>query len=160
MDKPNTKIHFFETYLAVIRNSVGSRMFRNFFMEIGGEKIDATRNGEVSCAFFASNVLHMFSALKLITEPHLTVDSTEKDLLARGWREISEPRAGAVLIWESKESHGGRNRHIGFYTGNGLAISNDSDTGIPAVSHWTFGEKEGKPIRKVEKILWHDALEN
>ncbi len=160
MDKPKIKIHFFETYLAVIRNSVGSKMFRNFHMEIDGKNIDATRNGLVSCAFFVSNVLNMFSALKLIKEPHLTVSSTVKDLLESGWKEISEPRLGAVLIWEEKESHGGANRHIGFYVGNDLAVSNDADEGAPGMHHWTFGENEtGGQFRKVEMILWNSVFE-
>ncbi len=159
MEKPKVKIHFFETYMAVIRNSVGSKLFRNFFMEIDGRKIDATKNGVVSCAFFVSNVLNMFPALKLIRGPHTTVSSTVKDLLESGWKEISEPRIGAVLVWEEKESHGGRTKHIGFYVGNGEAISNNPDTGVPALDHWTFGIDGGKPTRAVEMILWNEVLE-
>ncbi len=160
MNKPKIKIHFFETYLAVIRNSVGSNIFRNFYLELDGVKMDATKNGVVSCAFFVSSILNMFSHLKLIKEPHLTVKSTVKDLLKSGWKEISKPRPGAVLVWEEKESHGGRNRHIGFYIGDGRAVSNDPDAGMPDMHHWTFGEKDGRPVRKVEMILCKAALED
>lgn len=160
MNKPKVKIHFFETYLAVIRNSIGSRIFRNFYLELEGVKMDATKDGVVSCAFFVSSILNMFPRLKLIKGPHLTVKSTVKDLLESGWKEISEPRPGAVLVWEEKESHGGRTKHIGFYIGGQAAISNDPDTGVPAVSHWTFGHKDGKPVRKVEMILWNESLED
>lgn len=160
MDKPKVKIHFFETYLAVIRNSVGSKLFRNFYLELDGKKMDATKNGVVSCAFFVSNVLNMFPSLKLIKEPHLTVKATVKDLLESGWKEISEPRLGAVLVWEEKESHGGRNKHIGFYIGDGAAISNNADTGMPDIHHWTFGgDADEKPARSVEMILWNSSLE-
>ncbi len=159
MSKPKIQLHLFETYLAVIKNSVGTKMFRNFFMEIDGKKIDATRNGVVSCAFFVSNVLHMFPTLKLIREPHLTVSATVKDLLESGWKEISEPRVGAILIWEPKLLAGSINAHIGFYTGEAMAISNSYENGTPAEHHWTNGEDNGKPVRKVEKIFWHEALE-
>ena len=160
MNKPKVKIHFFETYLAIIRNSVGSNIFRNFYLELDGVKMDATKNGVVSCAFFVSSILNMFPRLKLIKEPHLTVKSTVKDLLESGWKGISKPRPGAVLVWEEKESHGGKNKHVGFYIGNDEAISNDPDAGVPAVSHWTFGGSGGKPVRNVEMILWNKSLED
>lgn len=156
MDKP--KILFLKTYLAVINNSVGSKLFRSFYLEIEGKETDATRDGVVSCAYFVSNILRMFPSLKLIKDPHLTVSSTVKDLLENGWKEISEPRPGAVLIWEEKESHGGRNRHIGFYIGNDSAVSNNADTGMPDIHHWTFGVKENRPVRRVESILWSDSF--
>lgn len=159
MEKPKVKIHFFETYLAVIKNSVGSKLFRNFYLELDGRKMDATKNGVVSCAFFVSNILNMFPALKLIKEPHLTVKATVKDLLGSEWKEILEPRLGAVLVWEEKESHGGVNKHIGFYIGDGQAVSNNADTGMPDIHHWTFGDDGGRPVRKVEMILWSKALE-
>ena len=129
-------------------------------MDIDGREIDATKNGVVSCAFFVSNVLNMFPALKLIKEPHLTVKSTVKDLLKNGWKEVSELRLGAILVWEEKESHGGINKHIGFYIGDGQAVSNNADTGMPSIHHWTFGESEGMPVRKAEMILWNSALED
>jgi hypothetical protein len=157
MSKTNTKIHLFETYLAVIKNSVGSKMFRNFFMEIDGAKIDATRDGIVSCAFFVSNVVHMFP--KLITQPHLTVASTVKDLKENGWAEISEPRLGAILIWEPKLIADSMNSHIGFYIGDDKAVSNFYETGTPVEHHWTYGTENGLPVRKVEMILWNAALE-
>lgn len=159
MSKPDTKKYFFETYMAVIGNSVGSRMFRNFFMEMDGRRIDATRDGVVSCAYLVSNILHMFPNLKLIREPHLTVSATVKDLKESDWMEITEPRAGAILLWEPKLIAGSLNAHIGFYIGSETAVSNFYETGVPAVHHWTYGTTEsGSPVRKVEKILWHSAL--
>lgn len=159
MSKPDIKINFVRTYLAVIKNSVGSRMFRNFFMEINGKKIDATRDGVVSCAFFVSNVLHMFSPLNLIKEPHLTVSATVIDLRKCGWKEIATPRIGAILVWEPKLIDGSMNAHIGFYVGENKAISNFYATGVPAEHHWTSGTENGLPVRKVEMILWNTALE-
>ena len=40
-------------------------------------------------------------------------------------------------------------KHIGFYDGNNEAISNDSKSGTPQKHHWTYGEKDGKPVRKI-----------
>lgn len=153
MENPKNKVLFFETYLAVIHNSVGTNMFRNFYMEKDGKKFDATKDGIVSCAFFVSNLLNMFRSLGLIEGPHTTVKSTVDDMLRSGWKEIFTPRPGAVLEWEEKESHGSKTKHIGFYTKNDLAISNNPDTGTPDVHHWTF---DG--TRKVVRILWHPAL--
>ena len=66
-----------KSYVAVIKNSIGTKMFRNFYAEINGQKKDVLENGELSCAFFASAILHLF---QLIKEPHRTVASTIKDM--------------------------------------------------------------------------------
>ena len=152
---PKPDILFHKTYLAVIRNSVGTKIYRNFYLKIDGKVVDAAKNGACSCAFFVSNILHMFPAFALVKEPHLTVASTVADLKNQGWTEIKKPLAGAILVWEEKLFGNSRNKHIGFYIGNNKAISNDSQSGSPAVHHWTYGEKNGKPVRKVEMILWH-----
>lgn len=142
----------FETYLAVIKNSIGCNMFRNFFAKIDGQKVDIMRGGELSCAFFASSILTL---AKYIKEIHGTVDSTVKDLTDSGWQEIKEPRLGCVLVWE-KANFGGTDarRHIGFYVGDDKAISNDYRSRSPAEHHWTY---DGQ--RKIELILWKQDLE-
>ncbi len=166
MGTPQIQPNLKETYLAVIGNAVGSRMFRNFYLTVDGKVVDAIRDGVVACAFFASNILHMFVAPRWISEPHLTVKSTVKDMKAHGWYVITEPRIGAVIIWgpdksaESKLIHGTLSEsHIGFYTGHGKAISNYYKTGIIEEHHWTFGTNaDDSPVRDVREILWHDAL--
>lgn len=138
-----------QTYLAVINNSVGSKSFRNVYASINGRKTDITRNGELSCSFFASSVLTLF---KFIKEIHVTVDSTVRDLERSGWKEIAEPRIGCVLVWEkgTTEARGGH-KHIGFYIGNGKAVSNSTSRGYPIVHDWN-------KKRKTERILWHDNV--
>ena len=136
----------FDTYLAVVKNSVGSRMFRNFYAKVNGKKTDIMKNGKLSCAFFASSLLHLF---KLVKEPHATVDGTIKDLRSSGWKAIRKPRIGSVLVLEAKDSH----KHIGFYIGNNKAISNSTKLGYPVKHHWTFGG-----ARKVELMLSHPKL--
>ncbi len=166
----NPKIKLFQTYMALIKNSVGSKTFQNFYLEQDGEVSDAVGDGLRSCAFFVSNLLRMLPSL--IEGSHLTVDSTVKDLKSCGWEEIKEPRIGAILVWELKKIDEGeyKTRHIGFYIGANRAISNDSELRTPQKHHWTFGEDGGlpacpargqrKPTRKVEMILWNKVLEN
>jgi hypothetical protein len=139
----------FDTYLAVIENSVGSYTFKNLYISVNGEKKDATEDGWLSCAFYASSILYLF---KYITDMHATVSSTVKDLIGSGWIEISEPVIGSVIVWKSGENTN-NHRHIGFYVGDGLAISNDSQKKHPWKGDWKFNGK-----REVEMILWNPDI--
>ncbi len=49
-----------ESYLAMIKNSVGTNMFRNLYATSGGEVQDIVREGELSCAYFVSSILYIF----------------------------------------------------------------------------------------------------
>ncbi len=151
----------FDTYIAVIKNSVGSKIFRNSYAKINGKKKDILKNGKVSCAFFVSSILALFPLFKLIKyPPHATVDGTIKDLKESGWQKIAKPKIGSIIVWEkidfgNKDFH----KHIGFYIGNNKAISTNSfKKGQPAVHHWTYGIKSNKPGRKIEAIFWHKKL--
>jgi hypothetical protein len=141
----------------MIRHSVGTTMFRNAYYEVNGKKEDILRDGDLSCAIYVSSVL---SLLKLIPEVHATVQGTVKDMRKAGWRRITKPREGCVIVWGTKTSHmrGDAHGHIGFFIGNGKAISNSSKKRSPAMHHWTFGE-EGRPAhRKIEAMYWHKKL--
>ncbi len=146
---PEIKPLTFDTYLAVIENSVGSYTFKNLYISVNGEKKDATEDGWLSCAFYASSILYLF---KYITDMHATVSSTVKDLIGSGWIEISEPVIGSVIVWKSGENTN-NHRHIGFYVGDGLAISNDSQKKHPWKGDWKFNGK-----REVEMILWNPDI--
>ena len=140
-----------DTYIAVVKNSVGSKIFRNLYAKVNGKKTDITRNGELSCAFYVSSVLLLF---KFIKEGHATVDSTVKDLKKSGWEKIKKPKIGSVVIWEKIDfSNGDFHKHIGFFIGNNRAISNISELGYPDEHHLTFDNK-----RKIELILWNPKL--
>ena len=150
MQKSITRLNF-DTYLAVIKNSVGSKLFHNLYVKASGKKIDATQNGELSCAFYVSSILTLF---KFVKEIHGTVRGTIKDLEKFGWREVTEPEIGCVLVWEEavlgdESAH----EHIGFFMGNGKAISNSSKLGYPVEHSWDFNGK-----RKVKMILWSPKL--
>ena len=91
----------------------------------------------------------------MIDSVHATVSGTEKDLENSGWTEIEEPKPGAVLIWGEVDFGGGNlHRHIGFYVGEDLAVSNDYKTGTPQEHDWKFNGE-----RKLEKILWNTKLQ-
>ncbi|MEK7195631.1 MAG: hypothetical protein AAB659_00045 [Patescibacteria group bacterium] len=146
-----------DTYLAVVKNSVGSKSFRNFYVLNGSKKMDITENGELSCAWFVSVVLNLFD---LIDAPHLTVDRVERELKISGWREISKPKPGAVIIWSPASSgKEALHRHIGFYVGSNKAISNDSKYGYPAIHNWKFRKAKSSGSRAIEAILWNSKLD-
>lgn len=140
-----------DSYLTVIKNSVGSNLFRNFYMQSNGARTDVLRDGDLSCAFYVSAILKLF---ELIEEVHSEVDATVEDLERSGWSEIAEPQPGSVLVWESKQGDSGEwHRHVGFYIGDKQAVNNSPEQRVPVVSHWTF---EGK--RTAEQIYWRDDL--
>ena len=157
---------FKKNYLTQIENSVKGEnyLFRNFYVEKDGKVEDSLEDGKNSCAVMVSYILYSFNSLLDFTKKshwvksiHLTVTSTEKDMLENGWHEIGDLKLGAVLIWEKKDGRDGEpHNHIGFYVGNDEAISNDSKgRGFPHRHHITY---DGN--RKVEKILWHPELDN
>jgi len=141
----------FDTYLIVVKNSIGSKLFRNFYAKVNGRKVDIMRNGELSCAFYVSSVLALF---KFIKEAHGTVDSTVKDLKKSGWKKVDKPKIGSILVWEkidfgSNDIH----KHIGFFIGDNKAISNSYKLGHPVEHHWSFRAK-----RKVDMIFWNQKI--
>ncbi|MCX6812692.1 MAG: hypothetical protein NTW79_03725 [Candidatus Berkelbacteria bacterium] len=137
-----------QTFIAVIKNSTKTRMFRNFFVKENEKVFDAMRNGELSCAFYVSTILKMFD---MISGIHGTVEKTILDLEKNGWKKNSKPKIGSVLVWE-KQNFGDENHsHIGSYLGRSRAISNDSTLGYPIRHNWKF---DGK--RKIETIYWKE----
>src|SRR3989344_5072067 len=89
-----------DTYLAIIKNSIGSKMFSNLYAKLDNKKLDITKNGNLSCAFYVSSILFLF---KLVKEIHATVNGTLKDLKESGWTKIEKPRIGCVLIWRETD---------------------------------------------------------
>lgn len=140
-----------DTYLAVVKNSVNSEIFKNFYALVGRQKKDLTRDGELSCAYFVSAVLKTFD---LIQKVHLTVRETIKDMEKSNWFLVKKPESGAVLIWEKKEfSPKDKHSHIGFYIGKNLAVSNSSLKRKIVLHPSTFENK-----RKIASIYWHKKL--
>jgi len=126
-----------ETYLAVIKNACGSKMWRNNYALVNGKKKDIMNNGDTQCAFFVSSILRIFG---WINELHVTVEGTERDLKESNWKQIKvSPKMpkGSILIWEEKNGHS----HIGFYFGNKKAVSTASSKGYPIIHDWLYSGK-------------------
>ena len=136
---------------------MGTNLFRNLFALVDGKRQDILKNGELSCAFFASAILLQFG---LIKTGHTTVAGLVKDLENSDWEKITEPRPGAALIWEPLDFDGETHSHCGFYIGDDQAISNSANSGVPAQHHLTYGIEDGKVGRKVVAIYWHNMLKN
>jgi hypothetical protein len=137
---------YFKTYLKMVRNSIGTSMFRNWYIqtEQHGE-FDAMRDGEDSCAFYVSGVLKIFDKVQSI---HGLVDSVAKDLQESGWQSVTEPIEGDVLIWEAQKFGDRMQHHIGFYVGNGKAISTSWKEKVVVEHEHNFGEQR----RKIEQV--------
>ena len=157
----NLRIKKLRALLAIVENSAkgDNYLFRNLYADENGKEVDILENGQNSCC---AHVTWILLVLELIKHPHSTVFSTEKDLLGSGWFEVKDLRPGSVIIWKPTraEAHGlfgNRNaelRHIGFCVSETEAISNDSKkTGFPIRHHITYNS-----TRKIEKIYWHDEL--
>lgn len=138
------------TYLSVIRNSVGTNMFRHNYAEVDGEEKDLLRDGELSCAFFVSFVLRAFGLSK---ELHLRTAGTIQDLEASGWRKTETPHEGDVVIWEEKQQKSGVYLHSGFYIDEQTAISHWDAHCTPVAHSLTF---DG--TRQVIAYYTHDFL--
>ncbi len=142
-----------KTYLSFIKGAVGSKSYQSNFARIKGKDQDILNKGQFSCAFFVSSVLKTFS---LLSDLHTTVNGTVLDMKRNGWKLITKPRPGSVILWEEKQG----NKHLGFYIGNNKAVSNCKTKFSPCIHHWTYGIQNHKPKRKVEKIFWHNCIKN
>ena len=130
---------YFESYIQLIRNSIGSNLFRNFYVEVPERgKFDAIDDGYNSCAFYVSAVLVVFKKLSGI---HGTIDSTIKDLKESGWIQVNNPKEGDVIVWEAQQFDDGLKEHIGFSLGNCKAISISWTNKTPIEHSDTFDGK-------------------
>ena len=150
----------FDTYLNTIEKSVGSDLFKTTWAKVDGKKKDITNSGQYSCASHVSSILLWFTEFGLLSTRHTGLEGLLKDMKKCGWYKIEKPKPGAVLHWEKMLKNGEENEHIGFYVGGEIAISNERDAGVPIRHHYTYGERDGKPARKIEAIYWHPKLDN
>lgn len=150
------KILLRENYLVSIKNSIGTRLFRNLWVEADGVKKDILEDGELSCAQFVSGLLYL---QQMINSRHATVEGTLKDLEASGWHKIAEPKEGCILVWEKVDyPDGTKHSHIGFYVGNQKAISNRPIDKSPQEHYWTYARQNEDEFRKISSMYWHDSL--
>lgn len=114
------------TYLAMIKNSPGTKIFNSAFVKDKktGQIFDVLSDGELSCAFFVSSILTLVGFLD---KPHSTVKTVVEKLSQDvRWKKVDPKNVteGDVLVWESVIFEDGtQNEHIGFYIGDGMAVS-------------------------------------
>lgn len=142
-----------KTYLQMIKNSEGTKLFKSYFMEDKNRKrmVDIYKNGRLSCAAFVSSVLYLNN---LIDTPHGTVKSTREKMVQFSWKKIDNKnmKLGDVIIWEKmKINHGTENKHIGFVLNKNQAISNDHQKRQIAKHHITYNNK-----RKIKEVFRFD----
>lgn len=151
--KPIVEILRPESYLALIRNSVGSTTWRQMYASVNGREQDIMNNGDLSCAFFVSSILKMCDLLPQLS---VTVFGLIRNLEALRWQKVSEAMPGDILVWETIiDEKGDKHSHIGFYLGEEQAVSNSANTQTIQQHHWTF---EGqRPLTAIYRPLWEPA---
>lgn len=145
----------FKTFLQMVHGSVGSNMFRHFYMQrADGNEFDSIGDGDNGCAFYVSSVLTIFAKIERI---HGTVAKTVEDLQKSNWVEVQTPEVGDVLVWAAKTFESGETHaHIGFFVGDGKAISMSSSKGTPAEHDMYFGD-EHRAVTQIFRLSnWED----
>ena len=144
-----------ETYIKMIENSVGTKLFNSIIIKNEtGEVQDLLNDGEYSCALFVSSVLVLHL---LLPRARTTVANLEKELTDhKSFIEVPKEsiETGDVIFWESVTyEDGSQNRHVGFAISSHEAISTNYIEKC-VVRHATDKEIEntGK-IRKIEKVF-------
>ncbi len=150
-DKPERL--YAKTLLQMIHNSVGTAMFKSFYVRTSERgEFDALGNGDNSCAFYVSSVLVIF---KLIDSAHATVGSLVDDLERSGWLAVETAASsgpillpGDVIVWEAADAPDGRYEHVGFFVGKQRAVSTSYATKLVAEHDLYFGDAH-RPIKQV-----------
>jgi len=132
------------SYLAAINNSIGAKLWQNFYIIEDDKKVDVMRSGSLSCAFYVSTILTMFG---LINKVHATVKSTVQDLKENGYLETKTPSKGDIIVWEAKVFNDETHTHIGFWWNENTAVSNSDLNSFPIFHHLDY-----YGTRKVEAI--------
>jgi hypothetical protein len=145
-------LSLFDTYLAQIKGSVGSNQYRKLFVTRPEGVHEVIENGDLACAYFVSAILTLCNLMR--DGVHTTVTATITDLEASGWKLSPKLKVGSVVIWKPKLCTDGlQHRHIGFYIGGKMAVSNVAKLRTPAVHHVTY-----QGTRQIEAIYFHHKL--
>lgn len=159
MKKPKIKLLTYQNYLAMIKNSPNTKMFRNIYVLENKKKKDILRDGNLSCAYFVSSILKIFDLISPSISPHATVEGTIKDMFQNGWQETKKLKPGNIVAWEEKECSDGPHLHLGFFLNKDKVISNSHKKRAPKIHHLTYGkDNQGKPKRRIIKIYTHKVI--
>lgn len=155
MSKEEIKVvpRIFDTYISMVINSVGSKAWQTVWADVDGKKTDVTMCGVKSCAFYVSSILKNFD---MVTRTHATVSATVKDLRESGWISISNPKAGAIIVYEPVVFDDGEsNEHIAICIDSKQAVSNSYSKKVPVI-HSIETIFDGKH-RKITEILYNST---
>lgn len=145
--EPRVKKLVLESYLAMVRNSVGAKVWQNYYAEIDGEKLDIMYGGSNACAWFVSGVLVMH---RLIKSTHATVTSTVEDLEVSKWEKIAEPLPGAVIVYAPLTFEDGSiHEHVAIYIGDQQAISTSYRQAVTVEHDWRYRDHEERAITAI-----------
>lgn len=141
------KLLKYKNYISLIKNSVGTKMFRNVFVESENSVEDILEDGKRSCAYFVSSVLMVFNLIDNKKAPHAKVGGLLKNMENSGWKKIDENdlKAGDIIVWEKFKREGDAyfTDHLGFYVGGDVVISNSPEKRHPIEHHFTYnGERK------------------
>jgi len=143
------------TFEAMVRNSVGSHIFKNLYRIIeSGESVDALHDGKFGCAVFVDNILILNGMLPFEKQTALVRELREFLDVSPDWKEIplAEKQDYDVIFWEKTEDpRGGANAHVGFLIDRDNAISNNSRSGI-VIQHWV--RDRGNLVAAYRYIAW------
>ena len=156
MNKEESKVspRVFDTYIAMVENSIDSKAWQTIWADVDGVKTDVTQGGIKSCAFFVSSILKNFDFIK---KTHATVGSTKKDLKESGWVNLAKPKAGAIVVYEPVVfDDGENNEHIAICISATEAVSNSYTKRVPVLHNIEMVYND-KP-RKITDILYSDSI--
>ncbi|GIW67505.1 MAG: hypothetical protein KatS3mg096_373 [Candidatus Parcubacteria bacterium] len=141
------KIDAKKSLFVLIKNSLGTKLFKSVYFFIDKKSVDIYKKGKLSCAFYVSTILKIIGLVKDI---HATVQGLIRDLEESGWYKIDKLKKGAIIIWDKEKSG---HLHVGFYLGNNKAASNSSSKRMPIVHSLHY---QG---RKILAVYFHNSLE-
>lgn len=152
MHDPNIELLKYDTYISIIKNSVGSHLFNSFIVRIKetGETEDILKDGEYAAAFFVSSVLTLVQA---IDKPATTEAGLERKLAESDrWFTVNEDEieVGDVIFYEDTVlSDGSTETHVGFALDNDNAISISNE-----LRQVTEHRLHLMPIKKAYRHIW------
>ena len=142
-----------DTLVSQALGSLGSTQYQYLWVEDEGLRKNIVEDGEHSCAYFITSLLHN---LRLLDRMHATIKTTRPDLERHGWVLVREPKPGAVIIWEEQRGH----EHIGIYIQDEEAISNSTSLRVPKIHDWLFRSDQTPDGRKAVEIYVHPSLDD
>jgi hypothetical protein len=131
MPDPNIEILLKETYFKTIENSIGTSVFNTLYVrhKDTGDIVDVLDDGKLSCAYFVSSILFLFSYIERSCATVQTLDRFLQD--SKDWKLVGGEsiERGDVIIWqeivfEDNLAH----EHIGFALDETDAVSTSYKT--------------------------------